>query len=248
MLYAISAGLLNQDTPDPKIVYGIITDSLMVADNKIKRAGEHTRGLLGMGTTIVLALFIKKSEHKPDMSQPQQMVFIANVGDSSAYLVSERKNITKIQSKGDGESDFFYSKLLTKDNLLAGTIKGFKNNSPSLLNFDENVHSINLQIVGFLGNYSTRSLSKITKNRNNQFIFLNHYQMNKDDYLLLSSDGLTNMLNEDQICNIVSQCERNLMDKKKNLNHLEYICKSLVQDTFSRGGFDDISVVLIKET
>jgi len=55
-------------------------------------------------------------------------------------------------------------------------------------------------------------------------------------YLLLCSDGLTNMLNDQEISAIVTDLNMNLTDK----------CETLINKANENGGIDNISVVLIQ--
>ena len=55
------------------------------------------------------------------------------------------------------------------------------------------------------------------------------------DVYILCSDGLTTMLSDDEI-------ERRLADS----HPLEEVCRSLVRDANSKGGLDNITVVLIQ--
>ncbi len=55
------------------------------------------------------------------------------------------------------------------------------------------------------------------------------------DLFLLCSDGLTTMLSDHEI-----------LDRLKASNRLEEVCGRLVQDANTRGGFDNVSVVLLR--
>ena len=57
----------------------------------------------------------------------------------------------------------------------------------------------------------------------------------KDDILLLCSDGLTNMVDKDEIYEIVTN------EKNKLVN----ACNTLVDKAKKNGGYDNISVILI---
>ena len=60
-------------------------------------------------------------------------------------------------------------------------------------------------------------------------------ELNKGEYLLLCTDGLTDMLSDEEIFSIVS----------KNGNHIEKSCKELVSLANEKGGKDNITVVLL---
>jgi protein phosphatase len=55
------------------------------------------------------------------------------------------------------------------------------------------------------------------------------------DLFLLCSDGLTTMLND-----------REILERLKSSEPLEEVCGRLVRDANSRGGFDNVSVVLTR--
>ena len=55
------------------------------------------------------------------------------------------------------------------------------------------------------------------------------------DVILICSDGLTNMLTDEEILTIIYQ-----------ENDLEFTCKKLVQAANEKGGYDNISVILAK--
>lgn len=57
----------------------------------------------------------------------------------------------------------------------------------------------------------------------------------KDDILLLCSDGLTNMIDKDDIHEMISEGKHNLKDT----------CNDLISRSKNNGGYDNISVILI---
>ena len=57
----------------------------------------------------------------------------------------------------------------------------------------------------------------------------------KDDVLLICTDGLTNMLDTDEIYNIVTE----------NKNDVKKGCELLIANANEQGGYDNISVILI---
>lgn len=56
---------------------------------------------------------------------------------------------------------------------------------------------------------------------------------NKNDIIFLCSDGLTNMISEEEICNIIKE-------------DVEKACTRLIQKANDLGGYDNISVIIIK--
>ena len=57
----------------------------------------------------------------------------------------------------------------------------------------------------------------------------------KDDVLLMCSDGLTNMIDKDDIHKMIFEGKHNLKDT----------CNNLISCSKSNGGYDNISVILI---
>lgn len=56
----------------------------------------------------------------------------------------------------------------------------------------------------------------------------------KDDVLLMTTDGLTNLVSKEELYETV---------RKENL---EQVPKSLIEKANSRGGYDNITVIIIK--
>ena len=59
----------------------------------------------------------------------------------------------------------------------------------------------------------------------------------KDDVLLMCTDGLTNMLTNEEIFNIITN----------EKNNLENACKHLIDAANEKGGNDNISVILVSK-
>jgi protein phosphatase len=81
-------------------------------------------------------------------------------------------------------------------------------------------------------NVITRALG----NRNNVQIDLNTVEVAEGDWLLLCTDGLSGMLKDEEISEII---------RSKN-DDLEQACEALVQKANECGGLDNITLVLIK--
>jgi protein phosphatase len=58
----------------------------------------------------------------------------------------------------------------------------------------------------------------------------------ENDIILMCTDGLTNMLNEEKILEIVVNCD-----------DLELACEKLVGDSNEMGGEDNLTVIIFKE-
>ncbi|MDF2523969.1 MAG: protein phosphatase, partial [Clostridiales bacterium] len=61
------------------------------------------------------------------------------------------------------------------------------------------------------------------------------HSINKNDILLLCTDGLTNMLDEDEIKNVVLSSES-----------LDNACDELIRRANEKGGEDNITVIIVK--
>ena len=57
----------------------------------------------------------------------------------------------------------------------------------------------------------------------------------KDDYLLICTDGLTNMMDAREIYDLILE----------NKSNVKLACQKLVKESNERGGYDNISVILI---
>lgn len=82
-------------------------------------------------------------------------------------------------------------------------------------------------------NYITRAVGAYEK-ANVDFFYV---EMKPGDIILLCSDGLTNMLSDEEILSIIYEG-----------NDLEATCKKLVQAANRNGGLDNISVILARPT
>ncbi|MBQ8816322.1 MAG: Stp1/IreP family PP2C-type Ser/Thr phosphatase [Lachnospiraceae bacterium] len=80
-------------------------------------------------------------------------------------------------------------------------------------------------------NYITRAVGAFEK-ANADFFYV---ETKPGDVILICSDGLTNMLSDEEILSIIYQEE-----------DLEFTCNKLVQAANEKGGIDNISVILVK--
>ena len=71
----------------------------------------------------------------------------------------------------------------------------------------------------------------------------------KDDIILMTSDGLTNMVKEDEIHNIIKQSKEeaklNSENSTENTTKIENVADKLIKQANENGGYDNITVVLI---
>ena len=81
-------------------------------------------------------------------------------------------------------------------------------------------------------NVITRALG----NKLNVDIDLTSLEVSPDDYILLCTDGLTGMLDDNEIFQTI----------KNSIGNLEKACKDLIHAANEKGGLDNITVVLLK--
>ncbi len=80
-------------------------------------------------------------------------------------------------------------------------------------------------------NYITRAVGAFERANADYF----YVETKPGDVILICSDGLTNMLSDEEILSIIYQ-----------ENDLEFTCHKLVQAANEKGGFDNISVILAR--
>jgi protein phosphatase len=81
-------------------------------------------------------------------------------------------------------------------------------------------------------NFITRAIGS----EENVVVDISQQLINKGDYVLLCTDGLTSLLNDEEIMNIILNSEENM----------EVACHNLIVLPNSRGGNDNITVILAK--
>lgn len=176
----------------------VINDSNIFIKNKAKNNPE----MEGMGTTLILLQIIN------------EMAFIANVGDSRAYLISNEEifqlsvDHTLIQEKIN-MGIYTYEQAL-KDPM--------KNVLVHAIGHEENVH-----------------------------MDLATYAIQDNDIFLLCSDGLTSVIDDQQILSTIKEHvgDQSLL-KKENMNMALKKCgEELIRLSNERSGHDNISVILV---
>lgn len=193
--------VLKNLTSDPEatVISGVNTEeadfgdrlryAVEMASGKIYDQSLYDQSLKGMGTTTVALLFHERE------------VYIANVGDSRAYLfhANKMKQVTTDHS-------------LVSEQLKAGLIK-------------------ESEVKGHkLKNIITRSVGY----QDQVEIDLKKHDVRVGDKLLLCSDGLSNMVDDRTIGDIV-------------IHHpVKEACQKLVDAANERGGEDNVTVVLVE--
>lgn len=173
-------------------IHRLLKEIFINLNDFIREEGNKNSDLKGMGTTIVLGLFLNDN------------FYIAHCGDSRAYLF-RNQNIER----------------LTKDHSVVEILLELGHITPE----QAKTHPARGQISKFIGmpGKAIPNINKIT------------LQIN--DLILFCSDGLTNMLNDNEIQNIL--CED---------SDLEKLANKLIEQANCKGGYDNITVILINKT
>jgi PPM family protein phosphatase len=166
-------------------------EAVNVANHEIYQVSREKVQCAGMGTTLVLCLFIDNK------------IIVGHIGDSRAYLFREQtlKQITNDHSLLQEQLD---CGLLTPEQAKYATYKNF--------------------VTKALGIETIVELE------------LNTYDAKVGDIYLLCSDGLSDMLDHEEIESTISESK----------NNLELAAHALVEKANLYGGKDNISVILIE--
>lgn len=148
-----------------------------------------THGLIGMGTTLTIAVTVKNK------------AFIAHVGDTRAYVFSD--GLTQITNDHSYVEELRQMGRISKE--------------------EAKVHPGRNQLTRAVGTEKTVKADTY------------HTDMKKGDILLLTSDGLTNMLEDERIEEILRETP-----------DLNTACEELVYEANENGGSDNITVVALK--
>ena len=168
----------------------VIRHAIEAANTEIRNRAQEDANLRGMGTTMVVATIV------------DQYAYIANVGDSRLYVISDEiRQITKDHS-------------LVQEMVRMGEISEEEaRNHP-----DKNI------ITRALGAEKTVDVD---------FFDL---KLEKDCTILMCSDGLSNMVEDSKIQEIISDPEADI-DQKGS---------ALLREANQNGGKDNIAVVLVE--
>ena len=168
----------------------VIRHAIEAANTEIRNRAQEDANLRGMGTTMVVATIV------------DQYAYIANVGDSRLYVISDEiRQITKDHS-------------LVQEMVRMGEISEEEaRNHP-----DKNI--------------ITRALGA-EKKVDVDFFDL---KLEKDCTILMCSDGLSNMVEDSKIQEIISDPEADI-DQKGN---------ALLREANQNGGKDNIAIVLVE--
>jgi serine/threonine protein phosphatase PrpC len=142
-----------------------------------------------------------------------KMLYIANVGDSGCFLLTKNKEFKKISVD--------HNCLNEKE------LERIKNNGGKIIN---NRVLGQLALTRALGDHSLRKYGVIAEPDTNKIQLTNN-----DKYVIIASDGIWDVLKEDDIKNIIKENEK-----------CEKICENLIQQAITKGSKDNISCIFIK--
>ena len=165
----------------------ILAKAVEVANSEVWKMSQQNPGQIG--TTLVGAIIVDSE------------IFIANVGDSRAYLVTPKKSIHQITKDHSAVQEMFDAKMITKEQMRNHPRK---NIITKALGLEENVAPD---------------------------IF--HEDLKKDNVLLLCSDGLYGMIDDEEI---ISTMNGNIYKS----------ADALITLANKHGGIDNISVAMAK--
>ena len=186
--YAISVVIDFIRKSTIKSPVSLLKRALVYASNELYKEAEKDRDKMGMGTTMVAAVFQDKT------------LYVANIGDSRLYIINDDiKQITMDHS-------------LVEELIRNGQLERNKGrNHPEK-------------------NIITRAMGSRDEAMPDFF----EIQLNDGDKVLLCSDGLSNMVEDDEIRDIVIDSP-----------DLEDTVSSLISRANYYGGNDNLSVIII---
>jgi PPM family protein phosphatase len=176
---------------DINLVKSLLTNATNTANSAIYQVSNEQSQCAGMGTTLVLSLFINNQ------------VVIGHIGDSRAYLLRENQ-FTQLTNDHSVLQEQIDCGLLTPEQAKYATYK----------------------------NFVTRALGVEPE----VDLELNTFDVQVGDIYLLCSDGLSEMLEDDEIKSII-------IEEKETLTHA---ANALIRKANHHGGKDNISVILIE--
>ncbi len=155
----------------------------------IYKKAVTTRGLIGMGTTLTVAVIANGC------------VSVAHVGDTRAYILSEKLN------------------QITMDHSYVEELKRMGR----ITEEEAKTHPGRNQLTRAVGTEDSVKADSFTE------------KIKKDDILLLTSDGLTNMLDDERIEEIL-----------KESTGLSEALEEMVYEANENGGPDNITIIALK--
>ncbi len=177
----------SRNTEDEPVT--ILRDAISKANELLIAESREDENKRGMGTTIVAASIIGRK------------LFVANVGDSRLYIVSNQ------------------IRQITRDHSLVAEMvrRGGMDEDKARIHPDKNI--------------ITRAVGAAEDIKVDFF----EVDLEKTDEILLCSDGLTNMIEDDDICRIM-----------KEHASVEEQVQNLIREANLNGGRDNISAIVIR--
>lgn len=231
----------------------LMSSALVEANDVVLKASLEKEDLDGMGTTVVAFLFSPFRDTVKEAHSDTSSFYIAGVGDSSVYSIIKVDNkldhgdetqAVKVKVEGILKSTHLIKKL-TKDHTVAEMLI----ESNQISREEGKKHQLRHVLTKYLG----------MKNKEDLLADLNiqEFHLKKNDYLLMCSDGLTNMLDDHEICRTIVT-ENDKWMSKQIIGHsselhgedprLKHICNSLIHKANENGGTDNITVILIQKS
>lgn len=177
----------SRNTEDEPVT--ILRDAISKANELLIAESREDENKRGMGTTIVAASIIGRK------------LFVANVGDSRLYIVSNQ------------------IRQITRDHSLVAEMvrRGGMDEDKARIHPDKNI--------------ITRAVGAAEDIKVDFF----EVDLEKTDEILLCSDGLTNMIEDDDICRIM-----------KEHTAVEDQVQNLIREANLNGGRDNVSAIVIR--
>jgi protein phosphatase len=155
------------------------------------------------------------------LDKDNNFIYTANVGDSRAYVIN-RNSIRVLTRDYTMAEELVRTGLMSRKDALKSPFKH--------------------QLTKYIGGFSEKSITKEC---------VNVTQWSKGEYLLLCSDGLTDMVSDAEIQSIIVDIDNKINDGM-TVEHcqdcLDLACNLLVELANNRGGKDNITAVLVRNS
>jgi protein phosphatase len=186
--YAIEMFLEYVHHSEDSNLIRLMDEGISHANRKVKEKSFENEELAGMGTTLVVAYI------------EQKQLYVANVGDSRLYLISQEINQVT-------EDHSYVAAMMRAGELTPEQAR----NHP-----DKNV--------------ITRAIGVSWEVKADFF----EVDLQEKDRILMCSDGLSNMVEDDRVFDILSTCG------------IPAAVDILVEEARKNGGYDNITVIVIE--
>ncbi|MFC1692019.1 PP2C family protein-serine/threonine phosphatase [Candidatus Latescibacterota bacterium] len=200
-----------------------VRQAIINADDEIKKQTKQDTKLIGMGTTVVLAIYC------------DNRLLIGNVGDSRAYLITNFYRTSPSPSDSTPlPSD------ATAQTAILQTIKISDSKETGSISRITEDHSLVMEMVrsGVIKEEDIRThpmrnrITKCVGSLRDDFGDFTWLDIHDGDILIMCSDGLWELVHEDLIFAIVSSSKKP-----------DEMCKRLIEAANNAGGFDNITVI-----